>query len=106
VEYRPLGSTGLRVSRVGFGGAPLGIPRYLSPEDRSSDEFAATSTEAIRAAIDLGVNYFDTAPGYGGGRDEEILGAALQGHRDQMVIATKYPFRPEQSFAERTTALQ
>jgi aryl-alcohol dehydrogenase-like predicted oxidoreductase len=50
----------------------------------------AESTRAIHAALDLGANFFDTAAGYGAGHSERILGAALQGRRDQVVIATKF----------------
>ncbi len=49
------------------------------------------SRQTIHAALDVGLNFFDTAPGYGDGRSEEILGRALKGHRDEAVIATKIP---------------
>ncbi|MBP1610440.1 MAG: aldo/keto reductase [Acidobacteria bacterium] len=69
--YRTLGKTGLRVSSVGSG---VGI---------------APDPGVIARAIDLGVNYFDTARGYGAGKSEEILGAALKGKRSRVVLATK-----------------
>lgn len=89
MEYRQLGRTGLRVSEVGFGGAPAGLRNYLGawePESAEADERIAA---AIRHAIDRGINYFDTAPGYGGGRGEELFGHGLRGRRDRVVIATK-----------------
>src|SRR5205823_5836510 len=93
MEYRQLGSrTGLRVSQVGFGGAPIGLQNYLTADDRDSPAFRAEAIAAIRLAVELGINFFDTAPGYGSGRSESILGEALDGIRDQVVLATKYPF--------------
>jgi len=69
--YRTLGKTGLRVSGVGCG---VGI----EPDP-----------QVIRRAIDLGVNYFDTARGYGAGKSEQITGSALKGRRDRVILATK-----------------
>jgi predicted aldo/keto reductase-like oxidoreductase len=71
VAYRSLGKTGLKVSSVGSG---VGI----TPDPN-----------VIARAIELGVNYFDTARGYGDGKSEEILGAALKGKRDKVVLASK-----------------
>jgi len=53
-----------------------------------------------------GINYFDTAPGYGDGRAERLLGEALMGQREKVLLATKYPFRPEQSADARTARLR
>ncbi len=76
-----LGKTGLQVSKIGFGCAPLG------------DEYGKlTETDAIRsvhAAIDHGITFFDTSPYYGRTLSETRLGNALQGKRDQVVLATK-----------------
>lgn len=81
MQYKPLGSTGLKVSELGFGGSPLG------------EEFGPVEPgEAVRAvhyAIDQGINFFDVAPYYGRTLAEERLGAALQGRRHQVVLATK-----------------
>lgn len=71
VTYRKLGKTGLKVSLVGSG---VGI---------------APDPEVINRAIDLGVNYFDTARGYGNGKSEEVTGAALKGKRQKVILATK-----------------
>ena len=70
-----LGKTGLEVSRVGIGGIPIQRP--------SEDE----AIKIIHRALDLGINFIDTAAGYG--NSEERIGKALIGHRDQVVIATK-----------------
>ena len=93
MEYRLLGSrTGLRVSAIGFGGAPIGLQNYLTAEDRDSPAFRSQAVDAVRLAVDLGVNFFDTAPGYGNGRSESIFGEALSGVRERVCLATKYPF--------------
>lgn len=90
MEIRQLGRTDLHVSRIGFGGAPLGLRGYLDHEDKSSEAFERRARRAIRAALEQGITFFDTAPGYGGGRSEEIMGRALEGHRDDVVLATKF----------------
>jgi L-galactose dehydrogenase len=81
MEYRTLGRTGLVVSKLGYGGSPLG------------DEFGAADPlegeRAVHCALDLGINYFDVAPYYGRTLAETRLGAALQGRRDKAILATK-----------------
>lgn len=82
LEQRPVGKTGITVTSLGFGGAPLG-----AVGDRLSAEDAA---EIIGAAWDLGVRYFDTAPLYGHGLSEKRLGATLSGRtRDDFVLSSK-----------------
>ena len=88
MKYRRLGRTNLRVSEVGFGAWAIGGPVDVAGKPFGwgpADE--RLSTTAIRRALDLGVNFFDTADVYGLGRSEEILGKVLKG-RD-VVIATK-----------------
>ncbi len=89
MRYRRLGRTGLRVSEVGCGGAPLGIPNYNEVWDPWAEETTRTVTETLRRAVDLGYNYFDTAPSYGDGRSEELLGEALAGRRAEIYLASK-----------------
>lgn len=89
MRYRTLGRTGLRVSEVGCGGAPLGIPHYNEVWDPWAAETTRTVIAALRHAIELGYNYFDTAPSYGDGRSEELVGEALAGRRDRVYLATK-----------------
>ncbi|HUS90406.1 MAG TPA: aldo/keto reductase [Phycisphaerae bacterium] len=103
MEYRTLGRTGLKVSRLGFGGAPIGLQGYLTADDRDSRAFQAGAVEALREAVRLGVSYFDTAPGYGEGLSERLMGEALESARDQVVLATKYGFdraRPAERYTE------
>jgi aryl-alcohol dehydrogenase-like predicted oxidoreductase len=89
VRSRRLGRTGLTVSEIGFGGAPAGLANYLDPWDPASDAAADQIVQTVRRAAELGVTYFDSAPGYGRGRSEEMLGLGLQGRRDGVVVATK-----------------
>lgn len=79
MQYRNVGRSGLRVSAIGLGCFPFG--GYLDK---------VQSQAVVRAAIDLGINYFDTANSYGIGRSEEILGNAVQGKRHEVVLATKF----------------
>ncbi len=104
METRKLGRTGLEVSRIGFGGAPLGLQGYLSGEDRGSGEFERRAVQALRTALQRGVTLFDTAPAYGEGRSEEIMGKALAPHRDRIVLATKFhQWRDDEAEAARET---
>jgi myo-inositol catabolism protein IolS len=86
MEYRKLGRTDLEVSRVAFGCWAIGGHGYGTVDD-------AESHRAIRQALDLGVNFFDTADIYGLGRSEAVLGDALGSQRNQVVIATKFGVR-------------
>lgn len=80
MKYKNLGSTGLRVSNVGIGCNNFGM---------RCDE--ATSIEVVHAALDQGINFFDTADVYGGQQSEVMLGRAIAGRdRSQIVIATKF----------------
>ncbi len=81
MRLRQLGRTGLEVSILGFGASPLG-------EEFGSID-AAEGERAVHAAIDAGVNFFDTSPYYGRTLSETRLGQALEGRRDKVVLATK-----------------
>jgi aryl-alcohol dehydrogenase-like predicted oxidoreductase len=81
MRYRTLGKTGLRVSVVG-----LGTMVHAGHFGPMRDE---ESLGAIDAALDLGVNFIDTSDAYGAGYSETLLGQALKGRRDKVVIATK-----------------
>jgi len=89
VKYRTLGH-GLQVSAIGIGCMPMirgGNINYGAEAD--PDE----ATRTIHRAIDLGVTFFDTAEIYGPYQNEELVGAAIRGKRDGLVIATKFGFR-------------
>lgn len=87
MNYRTLGRTGISVSEVGFGTWALGSPVYGNVE--SSD-----AHNAVRAALDAGITFFDTAPLYGtkeeDGIAETVLGRGLGADRDKVTIATKF----------------
>ncbi len=89
MQYRTLGRTGLQVSEVGFGGAPLGIPNYNELWDPWAQDTAKAVSDALHRALDLGYNYFDTAPSYGDGRSEELMGQALRERRQEIYLASK-----------------
>ncbi|MBT5531522.1 hypothetical protein HOK31_00590 [Candidatus Poribacteria bacterium] len=78
MRYRTLGATGLRVSEVGYGGGRV-----------RGDADPAAITHMLHHAFDLGLNYIDTAPSYGGGLSETLIGRAIEGRRHGLVIATK-----------------
>ncbi|HKZ99554.1 MAG TPA: aldo/keto reductase [Thermoplasmata archaeon] len=86
MESRMLGRTGLRVSEVGFGAWAIGGNAHGNSYGPTDD---AASIAAVRRALDLGCTFFDTADVYGWGHSEEVLGEALAGRRDDVVIATK-----------------
>jgi aryl-alcohol dehydrogenase-like predicted oxidoreductase len=85
VRYREFGDTGLRVSEIGLGAWQLG-----NRTDWAGGPDEAESRAIVRAALDGGVTFFDTAPGYGEGESSRILGEALRGHRDEVVLCTKF----------------
>ncbi len=78
-----LGRTGLPVSRVGFGG--LFVASFSAQYDAAK--------EAVSRGVELGINYFDTAPGYG--NSEEVLGKALAGVKAPIILSTKLGGRPQ-----------
>src|SRR5215213_1426249 len=89
MKYRKFGKTDLSVSEIGFGAWAIGgearvggVPIGWGPAD---DE---VSTSAIHAALDAGINFFDTADFYGLGHSEALLGKVLKGNNDA-IIATK-----------------
>ena len=89
MQYRILGRTGLRVSEIGFGGAVVGIANYIEAWDPHDPACQQTVVDAIDRALDLGLNYLDTAEGYGEGISEEIMGRVVGRRREELVIATK-----------------
>jgi aryl-alcohol dehydrogenase-like predicted oxidoreductase len=86
MEYTTLGTTGIRVSRLGFGCSAIGGHEYGPVDDR-------TSERAIHRALELGVTFFDVADVYGLGHAETVLGRALRGRTHDAVVATKVGVR-------------
>jgi aryl-alcohol dehydrogenase-like predicted oxidoreductase len=81
MEYRPLGRTGVQVSKLCLGTMMFGAWGNSDHDD---------SIRIIHAALDAGINFVDTADVYSAGESEEILGKALKGRRDNIVLATKF----------------
>ena len=86
VQY---GRTGLSVTRIGLGGFPFGGVNTARGWDPFSTKGRATAVATVHAALDAGISYIDTAPGYGDGNSESIIGEAIHGRRDEVVLATK-----------------
>jgi aryl-alcohol dehydrogenase-like predicted oxidoreductase len=86
VKRRVLGRTGLAVSPVGFGAWAIGGNWFGNSYGPTDD---AESQRAVRRAHELGCNFFDTADVYGHGHSEEVLGQALSGIRQEVILATK-----------------
>ncbi len=82
MHYRKLPHTDLNISTIGLGTWAMGNDFWGSVEDRDS-------IAAIHAALDVGINFIDTAPAYGAGHAEIVVGKAIAGKRDQVVLATK-----------------
>lgn len=84
MKYRPLGNSDLNASVVALGAWVIGggQPWGADPDD-------GESVRAIQAALDLGINLIDTAPAYGWGRSERIVGQAIKGRRDKVIVASK-----------------
>ena len=86
MQKRKLGRNGLEVSAIGFGA--MGMSQSYGPPG-TRDEMIYV----LRAAVDRGVTFFDTAEVYGGGRNEELVGEALAPFKGRVVIATKFGFK-------------
>src|SRR6266540_3767292 len=86
IERTPLGNTGIEISRVGFGAWAIGGTGWWHAWGAQDDE---ESIAAIRRAVELGVNWVDTAPIYGLGHSERVVGRALQGLAKRPFVFTK-----------------
>ena len=84
-----LGRTGLQVSRIALGGYPFGGLNRANGWDPWSPEGRRTAIETVHRALDCGINYIDTAPAYGGGNSEDIIGEVMATRRSECVLATK-----------------
>ncbi len=81
VQYRKLGNSGLDVSVLG-----LGTNNFGARIDQ------AASVKVIDQALDIGVNFLDSANSYGNGQSEQIIGSAMQGRRQKFIVGTKFYF--------------
>ncbi|HZV78261.1 MAG TPA: aldo/keto reductase [Candidatus Binatus sp.] len=87
MENVEIAGTNLRTSRIGLGTWAIGGDLWGGADD-------AASIATIHRALDLGITLIDTAPGYGNGHSEEVVGRALVGKREKAVIATKFGLEP------------
>ena len=87
MKYREFGKTGWQVSEIGFGAWAIGGDMWGPQDDKES-------VAALHRALDLGVNFIDTAQGYGKGHSEEIIGNVLHERNEQIYVATKVPPLP------------
>ena len=83
MQYKLLGNTDMRISALSLGTWAMGGGASWGPSDEKQ------SMHTLRKALDVGINFIDTAPAYGNGSSEEILGRALSSHRDTYILATK-----------------
>lgn len=83
MKYRLLGRTGLKVSEIGFGAWAIGS--HWGAQNISD------SVEALHKSIDLGLNFIDTALGYGNGKSEQIISEVLKERKEEVTVATKIP---------------
>ncbi|GAC1520726.1 MAG: aldo/keto reductase [Ktedonobacteraceae bacterium] len=82
MEYRALGRTGWNISEIGFGAWGIGGTEWGNTDD-------STSLAALHRAIDLGVNFIDTADVYGDGRSEQLIAQVRKARSEQLIVATK-----------------
>ncbi|MBI4396245.1 MAG: aldo/keto reductase [Elusimicrobia bacterium] len=85
MRYRPFGKTGLEVSEIGFGAWGIGGSMWGKTVDDAS------SVNALHRALDLRINFFDTALAYGMGHSEQLIGQVLKERAEDVFIATKVP---------------
>jgi len=84
MKYRPLGRTGIQVSEIGYGAWGIGGGLWTGPDDQEA-------RRALNRAIDLGLNFIDTALAYGDGHSEKLVGEVMRSRREPLFVATKIP---------------
>ncbi|MBD2703538.1 aldo/keto reductase [Spirosoma sp. BT702] len=87
MKKRPLGTTGLSVSEIAFGGVEIGVPYGIGVESEADMLSQQEAIDLLHEALDKGINFFDTARLYGA--SETIMGNAFEGRRGEIVLATK-----------------
>src|SRR5574340_1490179 len=100
------GRTNLEVTRIALGGYPFGGVNRARGWDPFTPEGRKVAIGTIRAALDAGINYLDTAPSYGNGNSESIIGEATQGLRDRFTLASKVGYWGEAKPADITASVE
>jgi aryl-alcohol dehydrogenase-like predicted oxidoreductase len=95
MKTRALGRTGLQVSAVALGGASFGYVNKANGWDPWSSEGRKTAIATLNHALDAGVTYIDTAPLYGNGNSESLVGEVMRTRRDECVLASKVWFEKD-----------
>lgn len=85
--YREFGNTGWKISEIGFGAWAIGGDMWGPQDDQKS-------LEALHKAADIGINFIDTAQGYGKGHSEKLIGDFLKQRKEKIYVATKIPAMP------------
>jgi aryl-alcohol dehydrogenase-like predicted oxidoreductase len=88
MKLRPFGDTGMNVSEIGLGAWQLANPDWGVNDKKEA-------LKIVQESLEAGCNFFDTAPGYGGGRSEELLGEGLKSVRKDVIICTKFGHTPD-----------
>jgi aryl-alcohol dehydrogenase-like predicted oxidoreductase len=99
MKLRPFGNTGMNVSEIGLGAWQLANPDWGVNDKREA-------LKIVQKSLEVGCNFFDTAPGYGGGRSEELLGEGLRSVRKDVIICTKFGHTAEGVTDFSTNAIQ
>jgi len=92
MNKRLLGRTGIKVSEISFGGVEIGLPYGIGVDSQEGMLAESEAIKLLHAALDNGVNFFDTARMYG--KSEDIMGKAFKDRRDEVVICTKCKHLP------------
>ena len=103
MQYRALGRTGIEVSALGY--EAMRLPIRLDGQSEA-DVHEDKAIECLHRAFDLGVNYVDTALGYNGGFSEVMVGKAIAGRRDQIIVSTKNPYKESDTGEFATMTVQ
>lgn len=96
MKLRPFGKTGMNVSEIGLGAWQLANPDW-GIDDK------AEALRIVQKSLEAGCTFFDTAPGYGGGRSEELLGEGLKSVRKDVILCTKFSYYNEKHEGEWKT---